>query len=236
MSKRNKAVQPVTDPNKETVTESTPVLPQEPVTEQTTTEVSEPITEIRGDIAIMAHIDEAPFIEPPVVTEPQTVSEFIIQKHRLKHIPFEIQSIIDALEKYAQFMNPRCPNTSADMLKYQHSLQRSILSAITMRDTKNNIEAGIDAANGSYIVALDIVMWFFNKYKDAAFSELALHRCLQDLRIDKKQYTFLQLLLTAICMIVNNPAEKRRIKWGAITRELDNSDYQHRVLAYFVNS
>lgn len=166
---------------------------------------------------------------------PETPISYIVAKHKLRYIPHEIQSIIDAMDKYAQFMTPLSPTAPDMLLQHQYALHRAILSAVTMRDTKDIMGAGISEGNG-FMVALDVIMWYFRTYKDAAFGEIYLHRRLQDLRIDKKQYSFLQLLLSAICMVINNPGAKRSIKWNAITKELDNIAYQHRVLAYFVNS
>lgn len=188
-----------------------------------------PSTDITGPV------DNAGSPEPEVEAAPETVISYIVAKHKLKYIPYEIQSIIESLEKYAQFMTPLSPTAPDVLLQHQYALHRAILSAVTMRDTKDITGAGIAEGN-AFMVALDVIMWYFRTYKDTSFNELYLHRRLQDLRIDKKQYSFLQLLLSAICMVVNNPGSKRSIKWNAITKELDNVAYQHRVLAYFVNS
>lgn len=174
-------------------------------------------------------------VEVEVEAAEETVESFLMNRHNLKVIPFEIESIINRLKTYADRMNPLVPNTVDDMLNYQWTLQRTILACITIRDTKNSQDAGISESNGAYIVALDALMWFFRKYKDAAFNELNLHRRLEQLRIDKNQYEFLKMILSAMCMIVNEPQRKRSIKWGAITKELNNVNYQARILAYFVN-
>lgn len=196
----------------------------------TFTELDKPITETVKEQEPV--VEEA--VEETPVDEPETVESYITKKHGLKYIPHELQSIIDNLKAYNTFMDPKCPTDAGRLLEHQYTLNRCILGAVTLRDTKNVVDAGIQN-NVGYIVALDIVMWFFRHGKNGAFSELALHRRLQDLRIDKQQYNFLQLILTAICLIVNDPSRKRSIKWNAITKELSNATYQHRVLAFFVN-
>lgn len=241
------AVPPVETPKVETPAAPTTPAPTEPIintggsvdgeaTASTGTDDQSTVGDTPTETAIA---QGAPATDTPPVTDPaptpETVESFIMNKHKLTRIPFEIQFIIDKLNVYADHMNPLVPLNDKQVVEYQYDLHRVVMAALTMRDTKDLITAGVVATNGSYVVALDTVMWYFRTFQSAAFDEMMLHRRLDALRIDGKQYQFLQLMISAMCQVTANPASKRRVNWAAITNLLASVDQKQRIIAYFAN-
>lgn len=186
------------------------------------TPVEQPVQQ-RGETPVLAHVDELPFIPtgeevstviatdvvdvvetvvaapeivvvaepaPPVVAappeprkEPTTVHEYFAQRYpNMVELPVGIVGVIDTMEAYNHAMHPSRPIEPRAAVQFQRALHYCFLNALGLPGRQSQM-------------ALDAILWYFNKGRDGAFSQYLIFRTLPARSMSPSEMSSLRMML-----------------------------------------
>lgn len=203
---------------------------QAAVTEETTAVAEETEAEAPAEVAAEAPAETtetaapAPAPEVVVAKEPETALAYLEKRHRDAAIPLEVHAIIERLDKYIVGMNPKGMVSEKDGVGYQRSLNIAMQLALGMH-------------GGYHGMAIDVIQWYFTKYRDQHFTEANAFRFLSDLKLSKQANLAFRGLVTLFMTTARTGNRSNSTKTVMIRQIVDNlpdQTMQSNLLSYYM--
>lgn len=223
-AKRN--AQAAETPAEDLVDESADQTPAEtPETVNTAVEV-ETDTQVPETPETPQETAPEPVVEPVVEPAAETPQSFLKTKYpRLLTIAPQIEHLILRLQEYEEAMGDHVPVSPE--LGGQH--QRRLFATFKM---------ALGMPNGLHRQAIDVVLWYFNKYRMSAFSDRLICRYTDPSRMTRQESQAFSLLCTLFRSTANPLTRRQALQTTNIrlvVERLNDHSLQHNLLDYFTS-
>ena len=214
------------DPSTPSTETTSPSAPSDSETSPTSSDTGGTPVKARGETSAIVQIDEAPFMPPaptPPAKEPVKASapKAAPKEAAPKKVTAPIEVNNETAEQYLKRRFPTLqvlPALTGGLIKnldgYVKTMARTApvtkeVGATNQRNLYTWFQQAIGAPPGEYKIAIEAVLFYFNKYKDGAFSTAMVYRFIQDIRMSKADIANFQNLIN-LFMAVADPATRRQ--------------------------